>query len=224
MNRLLIATLLLCSSAALAQTNEPSDPNATTAPTTASSDAADATVPPGSILLAPKVGFFKSTSALGGAPYLGAELGYVLPVLERKLALSLEFSWTPPQFSSSISDPRLTVDGNTVDGSYTLSMSELSLLLSAVYRLENVVEHFTPYAGVGPSLYFHSAKMEAFGSTNTERATRFGFQVLLGGEYAVGPGGVFLEAHYHFEPIDFVTTGNTNVGGFLAAVGYRFRF
>ena len=43
-------------------------------------------------------------------------------------------------------------------------------------------------------------------------------------ELRLGPGGLFLEAHYHFTKVGFVTTGNVNVGGFLAAgVGYRLR-
>jgi hypothetical protein len=39
----------------------------------------------------------------------------------------------------------------------------------------------------------------------------------------MGPGGPFVEAHYHFAPVDFVTTGEVNAGGFLASVGYRLR-
>ena len=49
-----------------------------------------------------------------------------------------------------------------------------------------------------------------------------GFQLLGGLEYKLGPGGVFAEVHYHFTRVGFLTTGDVNIGGFLAAgVGYR---
>ncbi len=55
-----------------------------------------------------------------------------------------------------------------------------------------------------------------------EKEGTVGFQLLGGAELRLGPGGLFLEAHYHFTNVDFLTTGNVNVGGFLAAsLGYR---
>ena len=66
---------------------------------------------------------------------------------------------------------------------------------------------------------------EAFGSSNTETGVTFGFGLLAGADYKLGPGAVFAELHYHLAPIGFRVTGDVNVGGFLAVgVGYRFRF
>lgn len=179
----------------------------------------------GSILFAPKVGFFKTTTPLTGALYAAAEVGVVTPLLDRKLAIVLEGDWHLPKVSNVVSDTQLTVDSNTAPGNYTLIERELSVLLTAVYRAEGALGPVTPYGGVGPGWYYHRATITSFGSTYVEQESTFGFQALVGLEMALGPGAAFLEAHYHFTNIDFLSTGKVNVGGFLAAsIGYRFRF
>jgi hypothetical protein len=173
-----------------------------------------------SILLAPKVGFFKSTTPLPGAPYFALEVGYVSPLLDRRLALVVEGSFHQPQVSGTLSDPRLTRG----DMEYRLTEREIAILLSAVYRFEGALGSITPYAGAGPGLYLHQATAQALGATTVEKAGTVGFQLLGGAELRLWSGGLFLETHYHFAQVDFVTTGNVNMGGFLAAsLGYRLR-
>ena len=105
-----------------------------------------------------------------------------------------------------------------------LTQREIALLLSAVYRFEGALGSITPYAGVGPGLYLHQATAQGFGANTIEKEGTLGFQLLGGAELRLGPGGLFLEAHYHFTKVGFVTTGSVNVGGFLAAgLGYRLR-
>ena len=174
------------------------------------------------VWLAPKVGFFKSTAALDGDLYLAMELGYVAPVLKRRLAVTLEVGYHRPQKKGTLEGPRLDAGAPPVE--YTLAVREVALLLSAVYRFERAVGTLTPYAGAGPGLYLHRATSEVLGETASESGTRLGFQAIVGLELPVGTGGAFLEAHYHFAPLDLVTTGDVNVGGFLAgALGYRLR-
>lgn len=173
-----------------------------------------------SILLAPKAGFFKSTTPLPGAPYYALEVGYVTPLLDRRLAIVVEGSFHQPQVSGTLSDPRLTRG----DVQYRLTEREIAVLLSAVYRFEGALGSITPYAGAGPGLYLHQATAQAFGATTVEKEGTVGFQLLGGAELRLWSGGLFLETHYHFTQVDFVTTGNVNVGGFLAAsLGYRLR-
>ena len=204
MNALPLITLL-----ALAQTPEPT----ATTPQAETSAAAPAQLG-GTILLAPKLGFFKTTTPLSGAFFLGAEAGYLTPLLNNRLAIVAEFNFHQPNVSGTLSDPQLQGDG-----AYTLTEREMALLLSAVYRFEGPL---TPYVGAGPGLYLHRARAVAFGSTYTETEGTVGFQLLGGLEYKLGPGGLFAEVHYHFTRVGFLTTGNVNVGGFLAAgVGYR---
>lgn len=173
-----------------------------------------------SILLAPKLGFFKSTTPLAGAPYLALEVGYVTPLLNRRLAIVVEGNLHQPKVSGTLSDPLLTRG----DEQYQLTEREIAFMLSAVYRFEGALGSITPYAGAGPGLYLHQATAQAFGATTVEKEGTVGLQLLGGAELRLGPGGLFLEAHYHFTRVDFLTTGKVNVGGFLAAsLGYRLR-
>ncbi|MBN1203320.1 MAG: hypothetical protein JXB05_00155 [Myxococcaceae bacterium] len=173
-----------------------------------------------SILLAPKIGFFKSTTPLAGAPYLALEAGYVTPLLGRRLAIVVEGNFHQPKVSGALSDPQLTLG----EQQYQLTEREIAILLSAVYRFEGALGSITPYAGAGPGLYLHQATAQAFGANTVEKEGTVGFQLLGGAELRLGPGGLFLEAHYHFTRVGFLTTGKVNVGGLLAAsLGYRLR-
>ncbi|MFP2909715.1 hypothetical protein ACLESD_32650 [Pyxidicoccus sp. 3LFB2] len=185
----------------------------------------EAAAPPanGRILLAPKVGFFKSTTPLSGDLYLAAEVGYVTPLLNRRLAVVLEVNYHRPKLSGSLTDPQLGGFGTPPDGRYTVAVSEVAFLLSAVFRFEKALGMLTPYVGGGPGLYLHQATSDIFGSVSSESDGGLGLQALAGLEMPLGPGGAFFEAHYHFAPLDLVTTGDVNVGGFLASVGYRLR-
>jgi|GEM_PF-1396938 len=177
------------------------------------------------IMVAPKVGFFKSTSTLQGTPYVAVEVGYLTPLLDHRIAITLEGTWYQPSLNGSTPSSQLTINGTTADSSYRLSERQFALLLSLVYRLQDLAPHFTPYGGLGPGFYLHRTSESAFGTTNVETEGSFGFQLLAGAEYVLGPGAAFLEVHYHFTRVDFVTTGNANVGGFLAmSLGYRFKF
>ncbi|NMO17198.1 outer membrane beta-barrel protein [Pyxidicoccus fallax] len=178
----------------------------------------------GSFLLAPKVGVFKSTTALSSDLYFGAEVGYLTPLLERRLAVTLEVNYHRPRITGSLSDPQFGGFGAPPpDGAYSLAVREVAFLLSAVFRFEQGLGPLTPYVGGGPGLYLHRATADIFGTVASESDGGFGLQALAGLELPLGPGGAFFEAHYHFAPVDLVTTGDVNVGGFLASVGYRLR-
>lgn len=180
----------------------------------------------GRLLLAPKLGVFKSApSRLPAALFVGAEVGYLTPFLGDALALTLELDWRRSQASGAASDPRLTVNGPPADGSYRLGEAEIGLLLSALYRAEDtLLAGLTPYGGGGPGFFWHRTATTAFGSTTLETQSTVGLQLLAGADYRLGPGAVFGEAHYHFSRVRFRSTGNANVGGLALAVGYRFRF
>ncbi len=145
-------------------------------------------------------------------------MGYITPLLDNRLAVVAEFDYHQPNVAGSLSDPQIA-EGS---GDYTLTEREMAFLLSAVYRFNGAFGPVTPYLGAGPGLYLHRATSQAFGGTVTESEGTVGFQFLGGAELPLGPGGVFLEAHYHFTRIGFLSTGDVNVGGFLAgSVGYR---
>lgn len=177
----------------------------------------------GPFFIAPKVGFIKTTTSLSGDLYLAAEVGYLTPLLKRRLALVLEVNYHRPSMTGTLRGPQLDNLGQPVERPYTLAEREVALQLSAVFRVPRGLGPLTPYVGAGPGLYLHRATVEAFDTTASESRGALGFQVLAGAELPLGPGGAFLEAHYHFAPVDFLTTGAVNVGGVLAAVGYRLR-
>ncbi len=233
-----LALLMLVSSAAAAQMQPPkaaapapatraAAPPATSpkAPAPAAKKA-DVIAPPakpekGRFLVAPKLGLFEPTSRLSGAFFLGLEAGYVTPALDDHLAVVLEVDWVRPRASGSVADPRVVAG----DGAYNLGNAEVGVLLSAVYRLEDAVPGLTPYGGLGPALFFHRTATQAFQNTYVETEARIGFQLLGGADYVIGPGAAFAEVRYHFTRVNFVATGNANVGGFLAlGLGYRLRF
>lgn len=172
-------------------------------------------------VVAPKLGLFEPTSRLSGALFLGLEAGYVTPALDNRLAIVLEVDWVRPRASGNVTDPRVVAG----DGAYNLGNAEVGVLLSAVYRLEDVVLGLTPYGGLGPGLYFHRTATQAFQNKYLETEARVGFQLMAGADYTLGPGAAFAEVRYHFTRVDFLSTGNANVGGFLAlGAGYRLRF
>jgi len=175
----------------------------------------------GVLMIAPKAGLFKSTSALQAALYTGVELGLATPLLNQRLVVVFELDWVPPHYSGTIVDPRVP----SGSGAFSLRESEWGFLLSAVYRFDNALPKLTPYIGLGPGLYYQRATLTAFNGVNIESETKLGFQLLGGADYRLGPGALFGEVRYHFSKVDFVGTGNVNVGGFLAfGVGYRLRF
>jgi len=171
--------------------------------------------------VAPKLGLFEPTSSLSGAFFVGVEAGYLTPALDDKLAVVLELDWVRPRGAGGIADARVLSSGQT----YTLGDAEFGVLLSAVYRLEDMVPRLTPYGGLGPGLYFHRTATNSFGNTYVEKEGRMGFQLLAGGDYVLGPGAGFVELRYHFTRVNNLATGDANVGGFLAlGFGYRLRF
>ena len=171
-------------------------------------------------MLAPKLGLFEPTTRMSGALFLGFEAGYLTPALDDRLAVVMEVDWVRPRAAGAITDPRVAGGGT-----YTLGNAEVGVLLSAIYRLEGAIPMFTPYGGLGPGLYIHRAATNAFGSQYIETESKLGFQVVAGGDLALGPGAGFIEFRYHFARVDFLSTGDANVGGFLAlGAGYRFRF
>ncbi len=174
-----------------------------------------------SFIVAPKLGVLAAPAGLGAAFDGALEVGYVTPLLDHRLAVALEGAFTQPGKSGSVSDPRLATG---VDASYKLTLRQITLGLSAVYRFEKAWQDLTPYVGLGPTLSFDRARTTAFGATTTETAGRIGALAQVGAEWALWHGGPLLEVRYHLTRVDFLSTGNANAGGLGLLAGYRFRF
>ena len=61
----------------------------------------------GLLMIAPKAGLFKSTTALEAAFYSGIELGLATPLFNHHFAMVFELDWVPPHYSGTIADPRV---------------------------------------------------------------------------------------------------------------------
>jgi len=163
-----------------------------------------------------------STLKTGGGAEL--ELGYLLPFLGRRLGLSAALSYGHHTASGEGEDGRLIPDGTY---QWDLTYQELMLSFGVTGRI------FPPYAKlangyltVGPRLHFLKVQEEAssggqsFG-TNTEQDLRVGVFVLLGGEFYLGPGAIFLEIEYSWVQVKELITGDADGSALRFSLGYR---
>jgi hypothetical protein len=175
----------------------------------------------GRLYAAPKVGYFVPSSRLGGSLFGAVELGWLTPLLERALSVSIEAEAYQPEAAGHLASPSLPAG---LDGSYRLVQRELALLAQAVYRVSGIAA-LTPYAGAGFGVYWHRARVTALGATTTERSMGVGLQIVAGAERALGPGRVFLEAQLRRSNVALLSTGRADLGGLVAGtVGYRIWF
>ncbi len=214
MRRLLIASIVLVSSLA-AQAQE-----ATVVEPAPKRDR-------GQVLLAVKGGALLpyGFSKLGASYLVDLELGYALPVLKHRLAITLEGAFTAPEASGSTTDPRL--DASAGSYSWHLSQRELILGVSLVYR--HPIGRLTPYVGVGPRLFLLDSRItgtagSAAISQSSEVSTKVGAGIPVGLGFHVGPGDLFAELQINISAIDHRVTGDTNTGSLALAAGYRFVF
>jgi hypothetical protein len=78
-----------------------------------------------------------------------------------------------------------------------------------------------PYIGVQPQVFLQRATTTSFGLENSQGDTKFGFAGLLGGQFDVGPGGIFLEAGFQYVGLEHRLTGKSNLGAVTIGLGYR---
>jgi hypothetical protein len=181
----------------------------------------------GELLLAPRAGVLLpyGFSALGASYLVGVEVGWALPILKHRLAVTVAGDFTAPEASGSASDARLDASG----GAYTwhLSQREVILGLSLVYR--HPLGRVTPYAGLGPRLFFLDSRIDgnaggAHIAQSHEQSTQIGGGAVVGLGVRAGPGDLFCELGVDASPIDHRTTGPSNSGALAIAAGYRVIF
>jgi hypothetical protein len=163
---------------------------------------------------------------LGASYDVSLEVGYLLPVMERRLGLVLDVGYTEPGAKATLTDPR--VDANGGSYSWTLNQRELMVGLTAMFRFP--MGALTPYAGIGPRLWLLQTLVQGTAgdgnpiSLTKEQSTKVGLAVPLGIGYALGPGSVFFEAQLLWAPLDHRITGASSVGSITTCVGYRLLF
>lgn len=168
-----------------------------------------------------KVGGLLPFSGLGPNAQVGVELGIVLPVLHRGLAIGVGVDYAQPVTSGTTSDPRVV--GGTYD--WQLKQQFLTFMPMILYRL-TTLKVVTPFIGVGPRIYLMQSTVHGdAGAANipdtTEVSTRVGVGVPLGVEFKLGPGGILAELLAQWGPYEHTATGDTHTGALSLSVGYR---
>lgn len=171
-----------------------------------------------SVSATPKAGVAVPTSRLGPMAVAGAEIGYLLPVLEDQLLIAVDGHFTRPPYDASISDDR--VGG---DGAYEVDVTEFKAGLAAHYRLGGPADDFVPFVGAGPILHvLRTRERDDFDpGENTSRNSEIGAELAVGADYRVGPGYLTGEGRFLYSDLAHLYTGDTNAGNLLLAVGYR---
>lgn len=177
------------------------------------------------------ISFSQMFSALGVTPGADLELGYIIPALGGRLAISVSGGYLWAEASGSGEDPRLvdSEGGTYEDYSWHLDEHQAIISLRFKARIFPMEKKFTPYLYVGGSLYILWSVIEAesgdqdFG-TNTERSTTGGINGGGGVEYAIGPGRIFGEICIAWSPLDHDVTGDKSTGNLGIGLGYVFVF
>jgi len=171
--------------------------------------------------LAPRVGLDVPTSDLDPFLVAALEVDVFLPVLDRRLVLALDLSFTMPRHSGSGSDPRIGGEYR-----YELEVLQLKAALDIVFRLASNESMPIPFVGVGPICqYVRAVQTTSIAAgENTEWSLEPGFEVLAGLDIPLGPGFVLFEVRYVFSALAHRLTGDTNAGNVTTAAGYRFVF
>ena len=178
--------------------------------------AAAGTLP--SFAVGAELGGIVPLTTLGSQVALGIELGYLLPVLDRRLELTLAAGWAPPQRSFT-------------DGPYRAEVTqhELHFSLGPRYRLLDLAGKLNFNVSTGARLYlFRSVSagtaMDQKFLEYREQSTHLGFFLTAGGEYRLGPGRLFLDLDFAWAPLPHRITGDTSSANISPTLGYRLLF
>lgn len=181
----------------------------------------------GDFTVAVKVGalFPQAFSKLETSYLVDLEIGWALPVLKHRLAISLDGAFTDPQTDGSTTDPRLDASG----GSYSWHLEQRELMFGLTLWYRHPIGRWIPYIGVGPRLFLLESLVNGkAGSagivTSSEDSTKVGAGIPLGVGFTLGPGHLFAELALNIAPIDHRTTGDDNTGSLSLSVGYRVVF
>ncbi|MDH5490627.1 MAG: hypothetical protein OEY14_01510 [Myxococcales bacterium] len=156
------------------------------------------------------------------------DVGFMLPFMQRKLAVVAQLAYAPPGNDGTGSDARL---GETGAYSFDITTHQLMVGLGPVFRLAPPGSSFVPYAGLLGRIYMlrtlsngaadpGEPSQAPFGE-NTEESLEFGAALLLGGELRLGPGSLSLELSFGYSTLPHQITGDVSTSSIGGALGYR---
>lgn len=177
---------------------------------------------PGSLVIGGGVGaiFPQPFTSLGSHVAVALQLGYRLPFASERLEIMTGAMYSPPGNSFTMKRP---------DGSYAADMTEKELDVSLGLRVR-FLERSSPFnisLGAGGRMFFlqttsNGSKAGQNYAEFKEQSSQAGFFAVLGGEYILGPGALFLDVDFGYAKLPHTITGDANTGNLTALLGYRF--
>lgn len=172
--------------------------------------------------VAPRVGLDIPTSELNPFVVAALEFDVFLPVLDNRLVVAVDFSFTYPREDGGGNDPRT---GGAYD--WETKVLELKWAIDVIWRFFDDSRTVIPFAGLGPALqYLRTAQTTTTPGSgeNTESNAEFGFEILGGVDFKLGIGYLFGDVRFVFTMLDHRFAGETNAGNVTICAGYRFVF
>jgi hypothetical protein len=184
----------------------------------------------GDILLGFRLGasFADAFSPLSPSYVVAVESTYAPPIprLRRRLAISLDASFTAPSTDGAASAPTL--------GPYTfhLEARQTIVSLSAVYRHPLVSDRLILFAGAGPRLLILDARLQSTTASTppsrlpADHATSVAAAggAFVGAALRAGPGEIFADVRLDAARVHNRLTGSFVAGAIFLAAGYRVLF
>lgn len=152
------------------------------------------------------------------------EVGWLLPILNRQLALVVEGAYSAPATSVSVEDPRVA------SGTYQYELIEQTFGLYAgpKYYFLPLRGTFIPWVSVGIRAQFIESQLSGLSEQPFGAQQEQGTHVAFGGQaglgYHLGPGFLGLELQLISSPLDHLVTGKVDVGDLSVRAGYHFAF
>ncbi len=158
-------------------------------------------------------------------PAAQVELEGGVTLLAGRLDLALGVSWDRSAASGVSDDDRF--DAGAVK--WELDQDFLMIGVVARYRFLPMTRPYNAYAGAGPRVLLMKTTVNGTSGDgslgeNTQTETRFGAQLVAGGEYRLGPGAVLAELVLGIGSIDGLITGQSSASALSVLLGYRLRF
>lgn len=167
-------------------------------------------------LLAAGVGLLEPDSSLGPAPRFAVEGAWLPASLGGSLAVTGGLAWARPTAGAGASLLGLPSSG------WSASAGDLTLEAALAWRGQGALGPITPYASAGLALHLIWMEVNWRGAPSTSREVRPGLSTRLGAEWTLGAaGGPFLELGWSVAAASAGRAGMLEVGGFLAALGWR---
>jgi len=144
--------------------------------------------------------------------------GYEIPIKSLNLRTGLRMGFYRGSEEGSVDEPAI---GGKMP--YKLTVSGVPLFLEGIL-IFNVNKIIKPFIGIGSGITYIKSEENFFGYSNEETKWNSGVEFPAGSFFHIKSFELLFELRYTLLPVDFVTTGSTDLTGFGIFTGGGFRF